>query len=650
MATNTDPWKNDNIIKWIFDKIFNQLTDKGAEIYITPFDRIKEKTFQNIIIYQIIRQLTYYDIDRIKFHLLNEKFQEKILFEKMKKKINVQILLNNIDSMKNLMENGYQIDDKSIQLCVLNNRMDMLKLLLKEYQPKLRHELLIYCVENGYEEMYLFLKKHGLVPNISILHKSMYGNSLVIVKDITQYIAISRKILETAFQTNNTEIILYLLEDAIYEKIKIDNNWITYPILNNNLKLLMELEYKSLVDWHVELYYSAILSGSMAMIKYIELKLPDIHHGLILDTTKTKKGYNNLLLDDMIYYHEGKKYFSKCINYAVQSGEMEIVEYIYSKGYGISSANFLTAMKQGNLLIIDFLAKHYNKELPFYYINYFGPHSFFADKLNKAKILIEHGLLKLNIDTCKLSCDDYRKETTHIEMIKQNLQLLQDTIDDIDYLMNYQLFFVTDPGNKLNYRLISTLKICLQLDLQEELKILIGKGIRNSDKQIAIDCLFLYGNIQQIKIFHPLISLIELMVPSIPIVMELVCYCQINKLCYLYSCNLLSKQIIDTLYPLSIMLSNPYLDSLFSKVNKQSQNMELKFVLLSGDKDALNRWINSNPQFNTYDISKDIFKTLLLLEDVELIKKFHIPKKFIEELIEWCDQSDLLEIKRYLMG
>ena len=637
-------YEQDNIIQWIFEKAFDQLTLDGSELYATPFDRIKTKTFNCSSLHELIHKLSTRPLDRIKKYLADNRFQKKFLFAKTKKKLHVQILIGSLDGVTELVDFGYKPDVKCFSLAVLNNRMDILAYLLERSNIKMSNELLMYCAEFGYcEKIYFYLRGKGLVPNISVYNKAAIGNSIEIIKDISQHIGLSKKILTVAFESNHTDIILYLVEQAASEKIKIDQNLMTYPILNNNMVLLKKLDEMGFVQWHQELYYSAILSGSIEMVSYLENKLPDIHDNYILDTSHTKKGQATLLLPDMMYEICGKKYFSHTINYAIQSNSVEILKYIHLKGYLITPSNFLTAIKQGSIEICEHLCGIYYKPLPFYFIHYFGINSYIPDKLSKARLLVKHGLLLLEPET-KLAVDDYRKENAHLEMVLQNTQITENQMTDPDYLMKYRLFFVPVTGHKFNHRLLTKTRLCLELDLTEELANLISSvPMHENDCQIIVDALFLFGNAQQIKKIYPLTSGL---IPSKQIIMELLCYCSINKMCYLMGNGLLTPSLVRQIYPVVTMLDDPYLNTLFKRTIDPVANAvepQAKFILMSGKKDLIKKVIE-----NAQAIDKPVLKEILRMEDLEIIQKIDIPYHWLNELARWCEETDLLEMKAYL--
>ncbi|AVL94644.1 hypothetical protein ma258 [Moumouvirus australiensis] len=637
---------SDNIIKWMFEKIFDQLTRCGLELYTTPFLTINKITFENDKIYDKLSQITKKNLDEIKIYLNDLIFRKKFLFSKTNKKIHVAILLNDFNQIKKLIDYGYIIDELCIKLAVLNNNLNMLKY-FSELNPKLLldGEFLAISAEYSYEDIYFYLRGLKLLPNISVYKRAVLGNSLVIIKDISKLIGLSKKILENAFQTNNTEIIKFLLNQAGEEKFIVSKNLISYPIINNNLDIINTLIDNNLVNWNIELYYSALLSGNLEMVKFIESKINIDHENKILDSSKIGKGKSSLLIHDTIYEHNNKNYFSHTINYAIQSNNLQIVKYIYEKGYGITPSNFITAIRQASVEIIEFLSSIYNKKLPFYLVHYFGLDAHVKDKISKVKILLESNLLTLYPNN--LTVNDFKKETVHIDMILQNNEIPEEYLMEIDYIMNYPIFFVPITGYKLNRRLITIARILISLQNNNELVELFSKKYNLVDSQYLIDCLYLFGDINQIKSLHNLIKIC----PSTQILMEIICRQDLTKILFLWNNNYLTTTIIKYLQNISISLDNKYISSLFSKIQNDN-NPELKYIIESGNINLINNYLISN---KNYKISKDNIKKIFKLDNLSLVEKilsiFTIKNFIVEnifEFLDWCQEHDLLEIGKML--
>ncbi|AGF85505.1 repeat protein [Moumouvirus goulette] len=636
---------SDNIIKWMFEKAFDQITRCGSELYTTPFSNINQITFNNEIIYNTISNVTKKPIDDIKKYLIDLSFIKKFLFSKTNKKIHVAIFLNNLDEIKYLTNSGYNFDKSCIKLAVLNNRLDILKYFgTSKPNLLLDGELLAISAEFSYEDIYFYLRNSRLLPNISIYKKAVFGSSINIISDISKIIGLSKKIMEIAFQTNDTEIIKFLLNKAREENFIVSKNFITYPIVNNNLDVINILIENNLVNWNLELYYSALLSGNFEMIKFIESKINIDHENKVLDSSKVGKGRSTLLIHDTIYEYNGKNYFSHTMNYAIQSNNLEVVKYIYEKGYGITPSNFITAIRQASTEIIQFLSGVYRKNLPFYLVHYFGLDARVNDKISKAKILIESNLLTFNPKN--LTVNDFKKETIHIDMILQNNEIPEEYLMEMDYIMNYPIFFVPITGYKLNRRLITQTRILIELRKSNELVELFSRKYNIVDSQYLIDCLYLFGDINQIKLLHNLIKLC----PSQQILMEIMCRQDITKILFLWNNNYLTDPITKNLFNISVSLDNKYLSFLFSKI--KNFEPELKYVIESNNINLIYNYLENN---NSSVIKKDDVKNLLKMDDIYLVNKILLlprVKNFITknilEFIDWCQEYDLLEIKNII--
>ncbi len=262
--------------------------------------------------------------------------------------------------------------------------------------------------------------------------------------------------------------------------------------------------------------------------------------------------------------------------------------------------------------------------------------------MEKARILINKGLMDLN-DKTKLGVADYKKESTHLDLILQSVQIPESGTVDADYLLKRQMLFVPQSGFKLNHKLITTTRIAVCLKLNNLLDEIFSASYNSVDQQFIIDVLFLFGDIDQVKKFYPLVS--NSIAPSMPILMEIMCYGSVAKIGYVWQKGLLTKPMIDNLSRLAIMLSDNIMNSLFSKINS-TPNINFELVLLSKNSNAIDKWIE---RYGTsIELNKDMCKKLLETDNLDLIGKFHIPDKYINELCDWCTDKDLIDVANYL--
>jgi len=592
-------FQRDNTIQLVFEKIFDQKTQNGAELLKIPFEQIKMKTFNCDAVHKLVHQLTKRPLSNIIEYLSSDIFQKKFLFDKINKKNLIKIFFNV------LIDDKYIIDDTILKSCIINNRIDCLK---KINHIKFTNDLLLIAAEFAYEEIYFYLREKNLFPNSQTFYRAVLGGSIKIIEDINSVIAISDKIMELAFEMNRTDVILFLVSNSE----KINPNLMSYPIMNCNYDILEKLNY--LIVWHEELYFSALLSGSMEMIKFVERQM-DVHKDYLLDTSKSGgKGQMSLLVEEMMYQRNGKTYFSHTINYAIQSQQIDVIKYITSLGYCVTSSNVITAIKTGNVEIALYIAQQYGKKLESHIIYYFGVKSYIPNKIKIAAELINHGYLDLHCHKQK-QINDYRRETLHQKMIEDATIYINPDEIDVDYLMMYHQFF-TDSKNVL----ITKIRLALELDLD------ITWDMYHPS---VIDCIYLFGNLNQIKKFIKGI-------PDIRIIMETLCYNQIGKLCYLIQNHNITSDIINQLSPVIVMLSDPLLNAIIEKF-QWNVNSDLKYLLLSGKKFEY-----------TKELTKNDIKEILMMEDITLVEQFDIIKKIDNEIIRWIHINDLIDILGYL--
>nr|AEX63022.1 putative ankyrin repeat protein [Moumouvirus Monve] len=231
-------------------------------------------------------------------------------------------------------------------------------------------------------------------------------------------------------------------------------------------------------------------------------------------------------------------------------------------------------------------------------------------------------------------------------MILQNNEIPEEYLMEIDYVMNYPIFFVPVTGYKLNRRLITIARILLELQKSDELFQLFSQKYNIVDSQYLIDCLYLFGDINQIKLLHNLIKLC----PSQQILMEIICRQDITKILFLWNGNYLMDTITKNLFNVSVSLDNKYLSSLFSKI--KSFDPELKYIIESNNIDSIYNFLCSD---KNYKISKDDIKNIFKLDNLFLVNKILLISPInslimenIFELIDWCRECDLLEISKIL--
>ena len=493
----------DYLIEWMFEKIFDAHF-KQDDMWQMPFDRIHHKLFNNHVIHEMIATLTKRPIDTVRLYLQNLSYIERFLKERLNSD-EIKIILNETISDE-------VVTERMIHIALVNNRMHMIDGLIDRYEKKLNANFLMYTAELSLEDMYFLIRKKGVDPNISVLRRAVSGISVRIIEDCLSIVAPTHEIIEIAFQHNNSDILKILIDDCEKSSLKISNNMTAYVLANGNYEILNIMDERGLVNWHIDLYYSAILSGSEEMIQFVEMKIPTIHCNHQLDLSNSKKGRRSHLLDDIIYKIKDKNYFAHTMNYAVQSGSLKTVKYIRSLGYGIALTNIISAVSRGYVDILEFLLNDYHRDLPFYLIHYLGITHYNPNKVKIAEVLYK----KTNIfSQAPSSIKDYQMEKIHLDIIHDKKQINEDTIDT-DYIMKHDMYFnLTKP---IHYRIVNKISILLRLgaDIQEIIK------MYSDHASLVADVIYLFGDFQKAKSLSAF--------PNIRVVAELFCRFEINKL------------------------------------------------------------------------------------------------------------------------
>lgn len=626
-----------NIIHLTFDKIFGHSTSNFRQLKLIPFSTIISHTFDNVHIYQLIHKLTHINIDKIATYLQDKSIQHTYLMSKLKNKIDVCILFGDLEKILILIEKSYSISSDSLKLAVINGHLDIVTHLMSnsKIDHKFGTELLTLSAEFGHELIYMYLKELDFDPNIQTYNKSVCGINVNIVTNVNTCIGLSKKTVELAFEFGSPDIVEFIVKEALESKIKISAKLISYVVLNSHIDLLGKLENLIPIEWDPTLLHSAILSGSMEMISYIESRIPNIHHNLTLDMSRIRKGQSDLLLPSMIYNKNQTKYFSHTINYAAQSKLLEIVKYIHNLGYGITLSNIINCIQSGTPDILEYLLQNYNKKIPSYIIHYFNIDSYIINKMQFAKILIAYGLdisSKLNN-----TITDYKLETAHLNLIQTTKYIKPDLIYDTDFLLHYCEFFFPPTGFKLNKKLITSVRICVELESVEDFEKIINITYNNIDKQFIMDITYIFGKISYVKRIYELYQII----PSQSVIIETLCYGQIGKLSWLMQLDILPTSMKEKIYLLSLSLDDPLISNFMCKLGLRSDvNLELHAVINSGKSDVIIKYITDNKCI----INLDTYKQLCLLDDVELIGKIDFVIENKEELLQWLKENNLIDI------
>lgn len=665
---------DENHIEIIFDKIFQQL-HLDEYLLTVPYVQLKMESFFSHQVQQVISDVLKCTIGIISVYLQSASFQERYLFNKMKNMMYVYILLNNDVMFRKyisfvMLGDNIKLIENIIQLLVVNNKFDLFLETINTY-PKigLEHELMHLSAILGYEHFYHWFKNKNMRPNLRTYLDVVKNNHYGIMKDISSHIGLTDKITENAFISNHTEIIKEIISLCQSESKKISPNYCVYPLMYQNMEILKILIDTSVIEWHPELYYAALLSGSFEIVNLVENHIDNIHQNLILDSSKTTKTATifrntdidrftnkNILLKDISYVFGGKKYFSHTINYAIQSGSTKMIDYIYQKGYGITVSNLLTALQSDFVVfqkVIDLIGN-----FPIYLLHYLSPWSYITQKYEKFDYIIKNNYMHVASTYNKIIL---QKETVHVQIIDSNKTLAEENTTDLDFLLNTKSLFTSFQPLPYLRRKITLVKLSLETGHIDTLMEWIKQKAIDTQENIISDAIFIFGNIQQIK---QLISS-GLKIPSKVIIKELITRNSLGKISLIK--NLFNYDFMTESNLIYFMGNSHILQICGLKLPHQKNQIDskkinqcLQYIILSGNTSWIEQLLeyyaefdckhNKNCTTDVHQFTLHIVKIILSMNNINLIKKVtnHLKKIDPQILIEYCNEMGLYHVLEFL--
>lgn len=643
-----------NCIEWCFEKYFDEYMRHNS-FFNDPYKKIYAETFDNPSIIKIIRQTnTFFSDEFVSQYLKNYDFINRLLKKKIKNKLYISIILNNQQETDKIIEKCKFSDNnlyQSLKLAIINNNFNTsVKLFSKnKNNNKTIIELLEICTKYGYNNLFFYIiKNFEVLPNSRMYNNSVCNDEMDIISYINDNIGLSKQNIDLAFKSNHTSVIKFIIETSIHDNIKIDPNLSTYPILNENYIILELLEKYGIIDWHHELYSSALLSGSIKMCHLVEEKIKNIsiHTEKILDLSRCKRKKNKdkknpLIMDDIIYYRSNKKYYSHTMNYAIQSLSLDIVKYIHSLDYGITLSNIITAIRQSTPEILDFVCDKYQDMIPEYIYYYFGIESFIDNKYEKICIIMNtNKIIPKTINTSKTSKIKYLyQEMFHIENIRKNKNVSFTELD-IDYAMSYHLFFGSRIDKRDNYIILTKIRAWLVSNSNDLLFNMYSEfGKNNSDiQQLIIDTVTIFGSCKQLIDLYKITK--TSIYPSTECIMEIMCYSQIGKLCYLKKNIITNMSDLKKIFILSEILDDTNIKRIFN-VN-DAKLLSFSKIVFTGKKEKIINWLSMNPNYIISDIK--IIKMCIEFDDDEIISNIKIDNNIIDRSIEYASELFMYNI------
>lgn len=533
---------NNNFVYWFLDIIADKFIGDSQHLLQLSWSEFNDMLLADKYLSKFISNMIARPINVIQY-LTDTYFIESWLGQRLDDPICVNIFMGiNLDTVIDKIKSSENYDPIYITLMVRNSRVDLAKLAIGLYHKVGKticlDQLLHIAAEVGCDDLYFYLIEMGAQRQQSIYSASIKGGSIKIVSDVNTEYGFNSVQIKSAFEHNNTDILQFMLCKAIDDKQTkyIKPEYLTYAVMNSNIDIINWFENNKMAVWQHDLFYSALLSGNISTVRLIESKFVGLHENNQLDNNRMslKVGKRNLLIDEITYKTiNNSTKFSHVMDYAVKSKSIEMLSYVYSLSYGITLSNVINAIRQSNNDVLEWVCKTYGKKLPTYVIHYVGLFNCTSDKATKCKIIHKYTPIDFNFEH---SVTYYKIESTHIQLIRENCQIVDISTLDADHIFYLDIFYNYVEKSNTMQRLFSTIRYLLWVDDLTQIKHHIDKQKQmkfhhDIHEQMISDCVFMFGTLNQIKQLKNYL----LHKPSINILNQLALEYKLNVLIYIYS-------------------------------------------------------------------------------------------------------------------
>jgi hypothetical protein len=478
-----------------FSETFGLYSLPLSETQLHSWAEIKTDTFESDMFIKSIAKISSRSESYVKTYFQNPQFQLECLTGLFAKKnptkaeFYAKVMMGLEVSIVSSEQSENKLDENAITLAIVNGFPIFWKLAKNHINIAARHN----------PKLYFEIASFGNI-SIKTLEAAVDGQHIDIIKSLLETYVPNEKILERALHEGNHEICKLLIDTSRCPK---NAHLLNYPLLNSDWDLF---EYMINCGWQpdVKCVYSAILSGDIEILKKVTAKFGEnLHANKTLDAVEYS-GPKILLARDILYTtSDGNKYAAHCMNYAVQSKSLSMVQYVYGLGYGISLSNLTTAILQAGAEILEFLCQQLKfKPLPFYFWYYLSHKTYVLDKITKAKILIDNNML--TFDKITGSVEDYRIANVHLKIL-ENRQHVVDLLklDDKDFYLWPMVAFSEKLNVKIDILMVTQIKFGLWLGSIDKIRNLIlacidAKKKKSNTKQLILNTVCYYGTKNQI--------------------------------------------------------------------------------------------------------------------------------------------------------
>lgn len=584
-------------VDWYADKIFAMATRDGADMLTTNFEKLWADTLGNPEVIAAIVKISGLDIDVVTRRLTQKNAKKQFVIRKLESQFLADVILGYDIDIYHLDKIDDEIITKAQTLAIVNSRHHVWPQLASRLCAKDQH--LMTAIAAGNHTIYQILMATGKWRRtLNLYYQAVASGSIEIVHDVASEVAPCVKLLEWGFQANYPDIIEWLIQEAVENRIDMPA-WLWHYAFMNAQHLLIK---KYVKNWHMEYYHSALLSGDLDVISEFETRYPDLHHDLGLDKAREARGQKSVILDDIMYRYRGKRRFSHTVNYAIQSKQVSVVKHVLKHGYGVTFSNIVTCIRQSNVATLDVLTNVYTSVLPTAALCYFDIRHAVPDRWAKIALLLRKGQLRLTPSDRPATISEIKHESAHREILSEITdmewqQILSDTY--VLWQMHAYLLPKSKPDSYLYHsqiKLRTRFMIALKFQITSQLEAIL-RVVHAAEAEMLAGILALEADFPLFQKLEPKISVL----PNETVMSELVCRRQLAKICYYYQAGRINSDLAIRLATLGAVVEPELWNKFFTRQGYHNVTLSAAQIISTNNADWIYDWLSRNPNPDSID-------------------------------------------------
>ena len=377
-----------------FYDIYDRLTQSGRALNELPLKQILTRTHYHPAVHEAVALATRVPPVEVREQLISREFIREVVRWYADCRLYSHIILNEGEEAEAILSTadpewiGSSPWEECVRLTILHDSSTVLPLLHLPASVTHRDQMYLHRAE-GCLRIW-----DGPEGELSTLRAAVEGGWPEVVERLVDRVTPTREIWKLALTGGHPRICQHLLpwRLGLPDELAEDEWNLIYSTGDLDLVYAVTGNQPTKRIPPRTTYYSAVLSGNVRLASLFQTYYPDLHHDLQMDAGRTGTGRDSLLLADSTYSLPGRseiRRFGHVVNYAVQSLSLFMVQYVLSKGYGITTSNILTAYRQSTWPILRHLLSVIPSErrLPSVLWLAWGPTSYTSEAEKKIALL-----------------------------------------------------------------------------------------------------------------------------------------------------------------------------------------------------------------------------------------------------------------------